>query len=145
MSEHPSLILIFTQFIKIKLYVLLSWLPTFDGNVCIFWHSSCLKMDNFTLFSQEGHQGVFQHQWPIPILQALAGETTGQFWCYQPGVSIWSLMGQLVKNLPTTQKTQVRSLEKEMATHSSILTWAIPWTEEPGRLSSTGSQESDMT
>ena len=50
------------------------------------------------------------------------------------------------------QETQVRSpgqedlLEKEMATHSSVLSWEIPWTEEPGRLQSTGSQESvDMT
>ena len=46
---------------------------------------------------------------------------------------------------------QVRSLglddplEKEMATHSSILAWRIPWTEEPGGLQSMGSQESDMT
>ena len=36
-------------------------------------------------------------------------------------------------------------LEKEMATHSSILAWRIPWTEEPGRLQSMGSQESDTT
>ena len=36
-------------------------------------------------------------------------------------------------------------LEKEMATHSSILAWRIPWTEEPGRLQSMGSRESDMT
>ena len=49
------------------------------------------------------------------------------------------------------QEKQVRSLggkdplEKEMATHSSILAWDIPWTEEPGRLESTGSQESVMT
>ena len=48
-------------------------------------------------------------------------------------------------SLPTMWKTQVQSLgwedllEKEMATHSSILAWKIPWTEEPGRLQSTGS------
>ena len=36
-------------------------------------------------------------------------------------------------------------LEKEIATHSSILAWKIPWTEEPGRLQSLGSQKSDMT
>ena len=36
-------------------------------------------------------------------------------------------------------------LEKEMETHSSILAWRIPWTEDPGRLQSRGSQESDMT
>ena len=35
-------------------------------------------------------------------------------------------------------------LEKEMATHSSILAWRIPWTEEPGRLQSMGSQQSDL-
>ena len=55
-------------------------------------------------------------------------------------------MAQMVKNLPAMQETQVRSLgqedplEKEMATHSSILAWGIPWTEEPCGLQSTGSQ-----
>ena len=49
------------------------------------------------------------------------------------------------------QETQVRflggedPLEKETATHSSIFAWRIPWTEEPGRLQSMGSQESDTT
>ena len=38
-----------------------------------------------------------------------------------------------------------RSLEKEMATHSSVLAWEIPWTKEPDRLQSMGLQESDMT
>ena len=52
----------------------------------------------------------------------------------------------MVKRLPTMQETGVQSLgqedllEKEMATHSSILAWKIPWTEEPGRLQSMGSQ-----
>ena len=51
-----------------------------------------------------------------------------------------------VKNLTAVQETRVRSpcqedpLEKEMATHSSILAWRIPWTEEPGRLQPMGSQ-----
>ena len=55
-------------------------------------------------------------------------------------------MAQMVKYLPTMWKTQVQSLgqkdilEKEMATHSSTLAWKIPWTEEPGRLQSMGSQ-----
>ena len=55
-------------------------------------------------------------------------------------------MAQTVKNLPATQETQVRSLcwkgplEKEMATHSAILAWRIPWTEETGGLQSMGSQ-----
>ena len=49
-------------------------------------------------------------------------------------------MAQMVKNLPGTQETQVQSLgredplEKGMATHSIILAWRIPWTEEPGGL-----------
>ena len=55
-------------------------------------------------------------------------------------------MAQMVKNLPAMQETQVQSLDKEdslekgMATHSSILAWEIPWTEEPGRLQSMGLQ-----
>ena len=56
-------------------------------------------------------------------------------------------MAQTVKHLPTIQETQVQSLgwedllEKEMATHSSILAWKIPWMEEPGRLQSMGLQK----
>ena len=56
-------------------------------------------------------------------------------------------MAQMVKNLPAMLETQVQSLnqkdpwEKEMATHSSILALEIPWTEEPGRLQSMGSQK----
>ena len=55
-------------------------------------------------------------------------------------------MAQQVKNLPAMYKTWVRflgqedSLEKDMATHSSILAWEISWTEEPGRLLSVGPQ-----
>ena len=57
-----------------------------------------------------------------------------------------SLMAQTVKRLPAMRKTWVPSLgqedtlEKKMATHSSILAWKIPWTEEPGGLQSMGSQ-----
>ena len=62
-----------------------------------------------------------------------------------------SLIAQLVKNLPAEQETRVwflgqeDPLVKEMATHSSILAWRIPRTEEPGRLQFLGSQELDMT
>ena len=57
-----------------------------------------------------------------------------------------TLVAQTVKRLPTMRETRVRSrgredpLEKEMAPHSSILAWKIPWIEEPGRLQSMGSQ-----
>ena len=58
-----------------------------------------------------------------------------------------SLVAQRLKHLPAMQETHVQSLdredplEKEMATHFSILAWRIPWTEEPGRLQSMGSQK----
>ena len=57
------------------------------------------------------------------------------------------LMAQMIKNLPAMQETQVWSLdredplEKEMAIHSSIFAWRIPWTEEPGRVQSMGLQK----
>ena len=56
------------------------------------------------------------------------------------------LVAQMVERLPTMQEKRVQSLgqedllEKEMATHSSILAWKIPWMEKPGRLQSMGSQ-----
>ena len=59
---------------------------------------------------------------------------------------IFTFLAQTVKRQPTMWETQVQSLgwkdllEKEMATHSSILAWRIPWTEKPGRLQSMGSQ-----
>ena len=62
-----------------------------------------------------------------------------------------SLVAQSIKNLPAVQEIWVRSLgqedplEKVMATHSSILAWRIPRTEEPDRLQSGGCQELDMT
>ena len=62
----------------------------------------------------------------------------------------FELLSSSIRNLPAIQETWVQflgwedHLEKEVATHSSILAWKIPWTEEPGRLQSVGSQESDM-
>ena len=62
-----------------------------------------------------------------------------------------SLVAQMVKNLPAMRETWVWSLgwedalEESMATHSSILAWRIPWTEEPGRLQSTGSQSQSQS
>ena len=65
---------------------------------------------------------------------------------YQLLIDIRDTVAQLVKNLPAMQETWVQflgwedPLEKEMATHSSILAWRIPRTEEPGRLQSMGLQ-----
>ena len=65
---------------------------------------------------------------------------------------LWtSLVAQALNNLSAMQETRVQilgredPLEKEMTSHSGILAWKIPWTEEPGRLQSMGSQESDAT
>ena len=69
------------------------------------------------------------------------------FPCKSPQSAEWAfLMAHMLKNLPAMWETQVWSLgqedplEKGMATHSSILAWRIPWTEEPGRLQTIGSQ-----
>ena len=76
-------------------------------------------------------RGAWQAPWRCKEL-----DTTERLWA--------SLVAQLVKNLPARQETQVQSLsqegplEKEMATHSSILAWKIPWMEEPGKLASNG-------
>ena len=64
---------------------------------------------------------------------------------------VYSSMAQGVKNPPSFQKNRVQSLgqevclEAEIATHSSILAWKIPWTEEPGGLQSMGCNELDLT
>ena len=63
-----------------------------------------------------------------------------------PHVRDNSLVAQMVKNLSAMQETWIQSLgredplEKEMAIHSSTVAWKIPWTDEPGRLQSMGSQ-----
>ena len=70
---------------------------------------------------------------------------------YHRVVPEWaSLIAQSVNHLPAMQETRVRPLgqedplEKKMATHSSILAWEIPWTEEPSQLQSMGCKELDM-
>ena len=61
-------------------------------------------------------------------------------------MGVVSLVAPMAKDLSAMQETQVRSLdwkdplEEEMATHPTILTWRIPWTEEPGGLESVGLQ-----
>ena len=81
-------------------------------------------------------QGIFPTQ----------GSNPGLPNCRQILYHLSSLVAQSVKSLSAMQETQVQSLceedplEKEMATHSNILAWRIPWTEEPGGLQSMGSQ-----
>ena len=82
-----------------------------------------------------------------PLLEASwagRGRSWGLGSCINPDEA--SLVAQMVKNVPAMQETQVQSLswedtlEKGMATHSSILPWKIPWTEASGGLQSMGSQ-----
>ena len=78
---------------------------------------------------------------PQPPLQAASVSPI-----YIPRMQFRFSYAQIVKNLPTMWETWVRTLghedplEKGMATHSNIFAWRIPWTEEPGRLQSMGSQ-----
>ena len=90
------------------------------------------------------HSSTFA--WKIPWMEEL-GRLQSQKVGHDGAVSLsLSLVAQMVKNLLAMQETWVRSLgwedplEKGMATHFSIFVWRIPWTEEPGRLQSMGSQ-----
>ena len=84
-----------------------------------------------------------------PAIQETSIQSLGCKDALEKGIA--SLIAPPVKNLPAMQESLVRflgwenPLEKEMATNSSILTWRIPWTEEPGSLQSMGSQELDRT
>ena len=72
------------------------------------------------------------------------GEVMSLFFNTRLRLSRASLVAQMIKNLPAIQETQVQSLGQEdpleegVATHSSILAWRTPWTEEPGWLQSIG-------
>ena len=83
-----------------------------------------------------------------PSLTHRSGRFAGEWIGYPLEYSWASLVAQMVKNPPAMQETWVRSrgwadpLEKRTATHSSILAWRIPWTEEAGRLQSMGSTKS---
>ena len=74
----------------------------------------------------------------FPKQRFIQPQTSLELWLRNTALN--SLVAQLVKNLPVMQETQIRfldgqdPLEKEMATHSNILAWRIPWAEEPGRL-----------
>ena len=81
-----------------------------------------------------------------PVSIPGSGRSPGERISYPLQDSWASLMAQTVKRLPAMRETRVQflgredPLEKEMAIHSSTLAWKIPWTEEPGRLQSMGSQ-----
>ena len=86
--------------------------------------------------------------WRIPWTEKAGGLQSIGFQRVEQGLATKQgfPVPQRLKRLPPMQETRVRSLgredplEKEMAIHSSILAWRIPWTEKPSRLQSTGSQ-----
>ena len=82
----------------------------------------------------------------VPILRIASYHMT-LLNCRRSGKYWVSLVAETAQNLPAMWETLgwEDSLEKGMATHSRILTWRVPWTEEPGRLQSIGSQRLDMT
>ena len=97
-----------------------------------------------------GGKNTILIQVPLGIHRKISLKEVLEFEAYIP--SYWaSLVAQMIKNLPAMQDTRVQFLgwedppEKGMALHSSILAWRIPWTEEPGRLQSMGSQKVDTT
>ena len=117
------------------------YFPWSDGTRC---HDLLGKI-KLLLFSEESRKHIREKQ-----KQSLK-DRLGTF-PERPRLIMWaSLVAQRLKCLPPMRETWVRSLgwedplEKEMATHPNILAWRIPWTEEPGRLQSTGSQRVYLT
>ena len=111
--------------------------------------SFCLSVKLFISPSDlNGFPGGSDHKEPVcnvgdPCIPG-SGRSPGEGNSSPLQYSWASLVAQRLKHLPPMRETRVRSLgwedplEKEMVTHSSILAWRIPWTEEPGRLQSMG-------
>ena len=128
-----------------------STFPSCDNNKNV---SKCCQMppagQNHPIWGP-GKKGNLENAHPLRVLQILR-RYLGFHKEEQILPRVWnSLIAQSVKSLTPMQETCVQSLgwedllEKEMATHSSILAWRIPWSEEPGGPQSMGSQELDMT
>ena len=112
-----------------------SWLPPQKSE---FWFRWCLlqTFNNSSILFVHTDLGADDGFWQFQFVIS---------YCPVCFFSPFTVGGSEGKHLPAMQETCVQSLgredplEKEMATHSSILTWKIPWTEEPGRLQSMGS------
>ena len=132
-------------------YIYLTLRISIPGMVCIFLTVFWTQLLPFPLNNRRGFPGSSPGKEPAcntgdPSLIPGSGRSPGERIGYPLQCSWASLVTQMVKNLPAMWETWVRSLswedalEKEMATHSRILAWRIPWTEEPGRLQSMGLQ-----
>ena len=132
--------------------------PVFSSNCCFFFFFNFILFLNFTnCISFAKYQNKFTTGIQLLLLvlpTGFSGDREGGlvFPCLEEFSTyiiclthFWSsLVAQTVKHLPTMWETRVQSLgwedllEKEMATHSSILAWKIPWMKKPGRLSPWG-------
>ena len=142
---------IFNSFEYISAVKLLCYKDNFLKNHKTLFHS------NFTILLIHSHQQCMRLPISLSLCQHLLlsvfifGMLESMTWCLAV-LLIWSslimtsLVAQTVKRLSIMWETRVRALgwgdplEKEMAIHSSTIAWRIPWTEEPGRLQSMGSQ-----
>ena len=113
-----------------------------SANLSLYFHASAMKTKHPLCFECESFKFIMDKSregGTLKSLELYSGEGLFMGWNIFP-------VAQTVKKLPAMQETQVPSLgwkdplEKGMAIHSSILAWRIPWTEEPGRLQSVGSQ-----
>ena len=113
-----------------------------------FWLIALLYSRNqHNIVKQLSSNGKKMFKWKRIVVFLWSVFVCVYIFSYPQAIYTWpSLVAQMVKRLPTMRKTWVRSLgqedplEKEMATHSSILAWKIPWMEELGWLLSMGSQ-----
>ena len=140
MERSYFLFFLFFYFI-FKLYIIVLVLPSLFYKFLMFW--TILQKNGFP-GSLAGKESVCNAGDPSSIPGS--GRSSGEGIGYPFQYSWVSLVAQMVKNLLAMQETQVQSLgredplEEDMATHSSILAWRSPWTEEPGRLQFMGLQ-----
>ena len=120
----------------------------------LFWKKLVwlLCWKNWGEGSWEGKEVGKKLRWKQRCVEGSSWDSGKRWWAFEQGGSrLVSLVAQMVKNLPAMLETwvwflgQENPLEKGKATHSSILAWRIPWTEEPGGPHCTGYQESGMT
>ena len=116
-----------------------------------------LVLDNATGVSASQGSGFVQYHremqssWPNPCREAESKEQDSLVLCISQIPNVWtqgeeaSVSSHWSRAQEENKTVSQEGMEKETATHSSILAWRVPWTEEPGRLQSTVSQELDMT
>ena len=132
-------------------------LPFEPPDTLLYWPFKFPKLKNISIWLRGPiHQSKKPHQQEKNYIETLKEKQN--FWNHCLVIRYMFMKstlnfpgGSVIKNLPTKQETQVQSLswedplEKEMATHSSILDWEIPWTDKPGGLQSWSHQGLDVT